>query len=67
MMNLKNNFIGTGHKSFFFECMKLNLKDISCNIHPHNIYLEVLVNTGIIGLFFFIIILLLSLHKILKF
>lgn len=62
----KNNFIGTGHKSFFFECMKLNLKDISCNIHPHNIYLEVLVNTGIIGLFVFIIILLLSLHKILK-
>jgi O-antigen ligase len=62
----KNNFIGTGHKSFFFECMKLNLKDISCNIHPHNIYLEILVNTGIIGLFVFIIILLLSLHKILK-
>lgn len=65
-VSLQNNFIGSGHKSFVFECIKLKKENISCNSHPHNIYLEVLVSTGILGLFIFIIILLLTLSKLIK-
>ena len=65
-VSLQNNFIGSGYKSFVFECTKLKKENISCNNHPHNIYLEVLVNTGILGLFIFIIILLLTLSKLIK-
>lgn len=63
LVSLKNNFIGSGHKSFIFECIKLNVINISCNNHPHNIYLEVLVNLGLLGLFLIIIILFLSINK----
>jgi hypothetical protein len=67
LVSLKNNFIGTGHKSFGFQCIKLKIKNISCNNHPHNIYLEILVNLGILGVFIFIIILFLHINKITKF
>ncbi len=62
----QNNFIGTGHKSFIHECHKLKIDNIRCNNHPHNMYLEVLIHTGVIGTFIFIIILLLILNKIVK-
>ena len=65
-VSLQNNFIGRGHKSFIFECINLKIENISCNNHPHNMYLEVLVNTGVIGIFIFIIILLLISNKIIK-
>lgn len=65
-VSLKNSFIGSGHKSFIYECINLKEENISCNNHPHNIYLEVLVNTGILGLLIFIIILLFTLRKIIK-
>ena len=55
---LKNPFFGTGLKSFLYECKKLqnNNKDKSftCSTHPHNIYLEILVNQGILGLLLFL-------------
>lgn len=54
---LNNPFIGSGVKSFWPECDKLqtsNVKNISCTTHPHNIYLEILVNQGIIGILIFI-------------
>jgi hypothetical protein len=63
---LQNNFIGSGHKSFIFECIKLRIENINCNNHPHNMYLEVLINTGVIGIFIFIIILLVISNKIIK-
>lgn len=66
-VSLQNNFIGSGYKSFFSGCIKLRMENISCSNHPHNMYLEVLVNTGVIGAFIFIIILLLILNKITKF
>ena len=52
----KNPIIGTGVKSFWFECIKLppDSNHISCSTHPHNIYLEIVVNQGIIGISFFI-------------
>jgi len=61
---LNNPFIGSGVKSFWSECNKLqatNEKNITCTTHPHNIFFEILVNQGIIGIlvfFSFIIILL---------
>ena len=55
---LENFFIGSGVKSFGFECNKLkenNKKNITCSTHPHNIYMEILVNQGIVGILIFII------------
>jgi O-antigen ligase len=54
---LKKPFIGSGVKSFFTECYKLlkSYENASCSTHPHNIYLEILVNQGIIGFFIFIV------------
>ncbi len=63
-ISLGNYLMGSGVKSFWVECEKLqitNVKNISCATHPHNIYLEIFVNQGIIGILifiFFIIILL---------
>jgi O-antigen ligase len=56
---LKNYLIGSGVKSFIYECVRLNVdtKIISCNNHPHNIYLEILVNIGALGMLIFISIL----------
>jgi hypothetical protein len=49
-------FIGSGVKSFNDECKKLYEvnKKLLCAPHPHNLYLEILVNTGLLGLFIFI-------------
>ena len=41
---------GGGYRSFLIKChSKIYLGNRACNIHPHNYYLEILVNTGIIG------------------
>jgi len=52
-----NPFIGTGVKSFNLSCSeayKTNSK-LLCAPHAHNIYLELLVNTGLIGILIFLI------------
>jgi len=48
--------IGSGIKSFHNECKELYKinKKLLCAPHSHNLYLEILVNTGILGLFVFI-------------
>jgi len=65
----KNNILfGSGFKTFRYECKKpiyditnLNSK-IRCSTHPHNIYMEALSDTGLVGfltiLFFFLFIIL---------
>jgi O-antigen ligase len=52
----KSPIIGTGVKSFSSECAKLlsDTNNISCSTHPHNIYLEIIVNQGILGILAFI-------------
>jgi hypothetical protein len=63
---LNNIFIGSGVKSYHSECLKLQIKDeknISCSTHPHNIYLEILVNEGIIGLLIFVSFILILLKR----
>ena len=42
----ENKFFGGGIKSFRYNCPKIF---INCNTHPHNYYLEILSDLGIIG------------------
>ncbi len=57
----KNNFfLGSGPRSFRYECSKkkyenLNINYIKkrCSTHPHNYYLEILSEIGILGFLFF--------------
>lgn len=58
-----NPYLGSGFRSFRFECSneKYSLIDSNsyhqrCSTHPHNIFFEILSETGIIGLFLFILI-----------
>jgi hypothetical protein len=54
----KQNFlIGSGIKSFSKQCVKLyqTNKKLLCAPHTHNLYLEILVSTGVLGLFIFIV------------
>jgi hypothetical protein len=53
---LKNNLlIGSGTKSYLKECYELrkDKQDLLCSTHPHNIYLEIINNQGIIGFIIF--------------
>ena len=69
---LNNPLLGSGVKSFGRECLKLvnnaniNIKNVNCNTHPHNIYLEILVNIGSIGMLTFLLIIFLILKDILN-
>lgn len=53
LQNSKNILIGVGHKKYYKSCNELNLV---CSNHPHNMYLELLINYGLFGLIFFCII-----------
>ena len=48
-----NKLIGGGIKNFRFYChkkeYKINQSGFVCNMHPHNYYLEILTETGLIG------------------
>ena len=50
-----NKFIGGGIKTFRYYChLRDNIdknSDFICNMHPHNYYLEILTETGLVGLF----------------
>ena len=49
--------LGSGAKSFQKKCYKLSeIKlNLSCPPHPHNLYLEILINVGFIGFVIFLI------------
>ena len=51
---LMNKYVGGGIKNFRYYCHKASKKDkkkesFICNMHPHNYYLEILTETGLIG------------------
>jgi len=62
-----NKYFGGGVKSFRYNCPKREIKTVhertTCNMHPHNYYLEILVDLGIIGIFLFIPIVFLAIKK----
>lgn len=45
----KNKIFGNGLKSFRLKCTYENYQ--ICNTHPHNYFIEILVDTGLIGIF----------------
>lgn len=63
----KNKLIGTGIKSFREECKSYTAeKKHACSTHPHNLYLEILSEIGLIGLGLFILSIALLLFKALR-
>ena len=77
---LDNKLFGSGYKSFRIECKKteyayenlnkiydIKLKDTGCSSHPHNMYLEILSELGIVGfIIFFFVIYFILLHPYIK-
>ena len=69
----ENKIIGTGIKSFYMSCAQTdkplfkNYKGSICNTHPHNYYLHIANELGIIGLFIIILIFLVIVTNGLKY
>tara|TARA_Y100000768_G_scaffold387253_1_gene377966 strand:+ start:3885 stop:5195 length:1311 start_codon:yes stop_codon:yes gene_type:complete len=68
----QNKFFGGGIKSFYFNCKKIknSIMDkyggTNCNSHPHNYYLHISTELGLVGLFLIISIFSLIIVKSLK-
>lgn len=61
-----NSIIGSGPRTFRYECGKEKYRDIDihyiekrCSTHPHNLYLEILSETGLVGFSYFVFLLIL--------
>ena len=54
-MFLEKPLFGYGPKNFRNVCKRFEYNRFSCTTHPHNIYLQILSETGLIGLFFLIV------------
>ena len=53
---LEHKYLGGGIKSFRYNCITLLAVTMNCNSHPHNYYLEILAELGLIGFFLVLII-----------
>tara|TARA_Y100000591_G_scaffold319622_1_gene331881 strand:+ start:140 stop:1435 length:1296 start_codon:yes stop_codon:yes gene_type:complete len=70
-----HKFFGAGYKQFrvicleekYFDKAKSKLKEVRCSTHPHNIYLEILSETGIVGFIIFILIIFSIFFNLLKY
>lgn len=69
----KDNIVfGTGHKTFRVECkkkeylIKTENSNKGCSTHPHNIYIELLSDSGFVGFLSFIVLVFLIIIKALK-
>ena len=58
---LLNKFVGDGVKSFKKNCQKTNV--INCGPHPHNYYLEVLADLGLVGLVILLFVSLIAIYR----
>ena len=58
-MFLDNKILGVGVKNFRNFCAdeKYIESELSCSTHPHNTYIQILAETGLIGILFFLIVL----------
>lgn len=55
----KNIFFGSGVKTYRYRCKDPDnyVNNLSCTTHPHNSFIQILAETGLIGLIFFLLIL----------
>jgi O-antigen ligase len=67
-MFLDNKVFGVGVKNFrnFCNNEKYKISEVSCSTHPHNTYIQILTETGIIGFLFLITVLIYFCKYILK-
>jgi len=65
---LEDPIMGSGVKSFSINCNKLltQKNNLTCSSHPHNIYLEITVNQGLVGLSIFIFLIFLLTNNFIK-
>jgi O-antigen ligase len=62
-----NKIFGSGFHTFRYECQKYdNRKDLLCNTHPHNLYLEILSDLGLCGLIGFLFVIILIFYRVIK-
>ena len=55
-MFLNKPILGHGHDMYYKKCGDFKRSVSSCSTHPHNIFLQIAVENGIVGLFFLILI-----------
>jgi len=67
-MFLENKILGVGVKNFrnFCDNEKYKISNLSCSTHPHNTYVQILSETGIIGIFFLIFVFFYYLKYVIK-
>ena len=67
-MYLDNKILGVGVKNFrnFCKFKKYEVSNLSCSTHPHNTYIQILSETGVIGFLFLIGVLIYFLKNIFK-
>ena len=65
----KNPFFGVGPNNYRRECdsIKLKYQENNCSTHPHNIFFQLVSETGSLGIFYYFIINLFIFYKIIKF
>ena len=61
----QNKIFGNGLKSFRLKCTKQKFQ--TCNTHPHNYIIEIMVDTGLIGLFLIYSVFFIGLKNFLKY
>jgi len=65
----KNPLLGIGPNNYRRECGSIKLQNLknNCSTHPHNIFFQLVAETGIFGIFYYLIINLFIFYKIIKF
>ncbi len=65
----KNPFLGIGPNNYRRECGSVKLENLqnNCSTHPHNIFFQLISETGILGILFYFVINLFFIIKIMKF
>ena len=60
----QNKIFGSGPRSYRNECENYKINRYSCDTHPHNYYIQLLSETGLIGVSFLIFLILVIIYQI---